>query len=43
MHSLGRYMGIFSGYSNIARGSAQLLGFHFMVNFKQPLSLHLDS
>jgi D-alanyl-lipoteichoic acid acyltransferase DltB (MBOAT superfamily) len=26
----------FSGYSNIARGSAQLLGFHFMVNFRQP-------
>lgn len=28
--------GDFSGYSNIARGSAQLFGFHFMVNFKQP-------
>jgi len=28
--------GDFSGYTNIARGSAQLLGFHFMVNFKQP-------
>lgn len=28
--------GDFSGYSNLARGSAQLLGFHFMVNFKQP-------
>ncbi|MCW5799585.1 MAG: MBOAT family protein [Nitrospira sp.] len=28
--------GDFSGYSNIARGSAQLIGFHFMVNFKQP-------
>ena len=28
--------GDFSGYSNMARGSAQLLGFHFMVNFKQP-------
>jgi alginate O-acetyltransferase complex protein AlgI len=28
--------GDFSGYSNIARGSAQLLGFHFMVNFRQP-------
>jgi D-alanyl-lipoteichoic acid acyltransferase DltB (MBOAT superfamily) len=28
--------GDFSGYSDIARGSAQLLGFHFMVNFKQP-------
>jgi alginate O-acetyltransferase complex protein AlgI len=26
----------FSGYSDIARGSAQLLGFHFMVNFRQP-------
>ncbi len=28
--------GDFSGYSDIARGSAQLVGFHFMVNFKQP-------
>ena len=28
--------GDFSGYSDIARGSAQLLGFHFMVNFCQP-------
>lgn len=28
--------GDFSGYSNIARGSAQLLGFHFMINFRQP-------
>ena len=28
--------GDFSGYSDMARGSAQLLGFHFMVNFKQP-------
>lgn len=28
--------GDFSGYSNIARGSAQLLGYHFMVNFRQP-------
>ena len=28
--------GDFSGYSNIARGSAQILGFHFMVNFRQP-------
>ncbi len=28
--------GDFSGYSSIARGSAQLLGLHFMVNFKQP-------
>jgi alginate O-acetyltransferase complex protein AlgI len=26
----------FSGYSDIARGSAQLLGFHFIVNFRQP-------
>jgi D-alanyl-lipoteichoic acid acyltransferase DltB (MBOAT superfamily) len=26
----------FSGYSDIARGSAQLLGFHFMGNFRQP-------
>jgi D-alanyl-lipoteichoic acid acyltransferase DltB (MBOAT superfamily) len=28
--------GDFSGYSDIARGSAQMLGFHFMVNFRQP-------
>jgi D-alanyl-lipoteichoic acid acyltransferase DltB (MBOAT superfamily) len=28
--------GDFSGYSDIARGTAQLLGFHFMVNFRQP-------
>ena len=28
--------GDFSGYSDIARGSAQILGFHFMVNFRQP-------
>jgi len=28
--------GDFSGYSSIARGSAQLFGFHFMVNFRQP-------
>ena len=28
--------GDFSGYSDIARGCAQLLGFHFMLNFKQP-------
>ena len=28
--------GDFSGYSSIARGCAQLLGFHFMVNFRQP-------
>ena len=41
-HALGAYAfafqiyGDFSGYSDIARGSAQLLGFHFMVNFRQP-------
>lgn len=28
--------GDFSGYSDIARGSAQLLGFHFPINFRQP-------
>jgi len=28
--------GDFSGYSDLARGTAQLLGFHFMVNFRQP-------
>ena len=28
--------GDFSGYSDMARGSAQLMGFHFMVNFRQP-------
>ncbi len=28
--------GDFSGYSDIARGAAQLLGFEFMVNFRQP-------
>jgi len=28
--------GDFSGYSSIARGSAQLMNFHFMVNFRQP-------
>jgi alginate O-acetyltransferase complex protein AlgI len=28
--------GDFSGYSDLARGSAQLLGFHFMLNFRQP-------
>ncbi len=28
--------GDFSGYSSIARGSAQLLGFNFIVNFRQP-------
>ena len=26
----------FSAYSDFARGSAQLMGFHFMVNFRQP-------
>src|SRR6267378_6487704 len=28
--------GVFSGYSDIARGSAQLLGFQSIVNFRQP-------
>jgi D-alanyl-lipoteichoic acid acyltransferase DltB (MBOAT superfamily) len=28
--------GDFSGYSDIARGAAQILGFHFMINFRQP-------
>jgi alginate O-acetyltransferase complex protein AlgI len=28
--------GDFSGYSDMARGCAQLMGFHFMVNFRQP-------
>lgn len=28
--------GDFSGYSDIARGAAPLLGFRFMVNFRQP-------
>src|SRR5437879_1506047 len=28
--------GDFSSYSSIARGCAQLMGFHFMVNFRQP-------
>ena len=28
--------GDFSGYSDIARGAAQIMGFHFMVNFRQP-------
>jgi len=28
--------GDFSGYSCVARGSAQVLGFHFMINFRQP-------
>src|SRR6201981_1615839 len=32
--------GDFSGYSDISRGSAQLLGFHFMVNFRQPYLAH---
>ena len=28
--------GDFSGYSDIARGCAQLMGFHLVVNFRQP-------
>ena len=28
--------GDFSGYTDIARGSAQLLGFNFIINFRQP-------
>ena len=28
--------GDFSGYTDIARGSAQLLGFRFVINFRQP-------
>jgi len=28
--------GDFSGYSDLARGAAQLMGFHFMLNFRQP-------
>src|SRR5882724_10534324 len=32
--------GDFSGYSDIARGSAQLMGFHFMINFRQPYLAH---
>jgi D-alanyl-lipoteichoic acid acyltransferase DltB (MBOAT superfamily) len=32
--------GDFSGYSDMARGSAQLMGFHFMVNFQQPYLAH---
>lgn len=32
--------GDFSGYSDVARGSAQLMGFHFMVNFHQPFLAH---
>jgi alginate O-acetyltransferase complex protein AlgI len=28
--------GDFSGYTNIARGSAKLMGFEFMINFRQP-------
>ncbi len=35
--------GDFSGYSDIARGSAKLLGFEFMINFRQPyLSLRVQ-
>ncbi len=32
--------GDFAGYSNIARGSAQVLGFQLMVNFDRPYSAH---
>lgn len=32
--------GDFSGYSNIARGCAKLLGFELMVNFRQPFLAH---
>ena len=32
--------GDFSGYSDIARGCAQLLGFHLVVNFRQPFLAH---
>jgi alginate O-acetyltransferase complex protein AlgI len=32
--------GDFSGYSDIARGCAQLLGFHLVVNFRQPYLAH---
>ena len=32
--------GDFSGYSDIARGSAQLLGFHLMINFRRPFLAH---
>jgi D-alanyl-lipoteichoic acid acyltransferase DltB (MBOAT superfamily) len=32
--------GDFSGYSDIARGCAQLMGFHLMVNFRQPFLAH---
>jgi alginate O-acetyltransferase complex protein AlgI len=32
--------GDFSGYSDIARGCAQLLGFRLMVNFRQPFLAH---
>ena len=31
-----RIYGDFSGYTDLARGSAKLLGFEFMVNFRQP-------
>src|ERR1019366_6049286 len=33
--SAGKIYGDFSAYSNIARGSAQLFGFHFMLHFRQ--------
>jgi D-alanyl-lipoteichoic acid acyltransferase DltB (MBOAT superfamily) len=32
--------GDFSGYSDIARGCAQLLGFHLILNFRQPFLAH---
>jgi D-alanyl-lipoteichoic acid acyltransferase DltB (MBOAT superfamily) len=32
--------GDFSGYSDMARGCAQLMGFHLMVNFRQPFFAH---
>ena len=32
--------GDFSGYSDMARGCAQLLGFRLMVNFRQPFLAH---
>src|ERR1700745_3201660 len=39
----GQVYGDFGGFSDMARGSAQLMGFHFMVNFRQPyLALRLQ-
>lgn len=32
--------GDFSGYSDLARGAAQLLGFRLMINFRQPFFAH---